>query len=153
VDNDRLLRATAVEAATDALTGLANRRSLELDLRAAASAATAERPTVLALFDLDAFKHYNDTFGHPAGDAVLQRLATRLEQAVAPHGKGFRMGGDDEFCVLAPYRDHAGVVDQRMYAEKHLGRLHRPCSGAISALLQIVRERTTASGSSCAGTR
>ena len=51
------------------------------------------------LFDLDGFKRYNDTFGHPAGDALLMRLGKRLERAIASHGRAYRMGGD-EFCVL-----------------------------------------------------
>jgi two-component system cell cycle response regulator len=53
------------------------------------------------LFDLNGFKGYNDTFGHPAGDALLIRLATSLEQAMTElGGSAYRLGGD-EFCVLA----------------------------------------------------
>jgi two-component system cell cycle response regulator len=52
------------------------------------------------MFDLDGFKQYNDTFGHPAGDALLRRLGGRLAAAAARHsGSAYRMGGD-EFCVL-----------------------------------------------------
>ena len=53
------------------------------------------------LFDLDGFKSYNDTFGHPAGDALLTRLGSKLAAAVAPHGSAYRLGGD-EFCALLP---------------------------------------------------
>ncbi|MGH3056387.1 MAG: diguanylate cyclase, partial [Gaiellaceae bacterium] len=56
---------------------------------------------LLALFDLNGFKTYNDTFGHPAGDALLSRLAGKLAAAVAPSGEAYRMGGD-EFCALLP---------------------------------------------------
>jgi two-component system cell cycle response regulator len=56
-------------------------------------------PAVLALFDLDGFKHYNDSYGHPAGDALLQRLGAKLAAYVAGSGSAYRMGGD-EFCVL-----------------------------------------------------
>jgi two-component system cell cycle response regulator len=98
-DNDRLLALTEAEAATDALTGLSNRRSLTADLKAAVLAATPSRPLTVALFDLDGFKHYNDTFGHPAGDALLQRVGRALDEAVAPPASAYRMGGD-EFCVL-----------------------------------------------------
>ena len=56
---------------------------------------------MLVLFDLNGFKTYNDTFGHPAGDALLTRLAAKLAAAVAPAGSAYRMGGD-EFCVLLP---------------------------------------------------
>jgi diguanylate cyclase (GGDEF)-like protein len=53
------------------------------------------------LFDLNGFKGYNDTFGHPAGDALLVRLATALDQAMTDHGgSAYRLGGD-EFCILA----------------------------------------------------
>jgi two-component system cell cycle response regulator len=92
--NVRMLRASRHEAVTDALTGLGNRRRLMDDLEAAMSSSE-----LLVLFDLDGFKRYNDTFGHPAGDALLKRLGSRLAGAVAPHGRAYRMGGD-EFCVL-----------------------------------------------------
>jgi two-component system cell cycle response regulator len=53
------------------------------------------------LFDLNGFKGYNDTFGHPAGDALLIRLATALDAAMTEQGgSAYRLGGD-EFCVLA----------------------------------------------------
>jgi diguanylate cyclase (GGDEF)-like protein len=64
---------------------------------------------LLALFDLDGFKAYNDTFGHPAGDALLTRLGTRLAAAVGGAGTAYRMGGD-EFCVLATVPDGDGQL-------------------------------------------
>jgi diguanylate cyclase (GGDEF)-like protein len=87
-------------AETDPLTGLGNRRSLMADLERQATQADDVHPLVLSIFDLDGFKAYNDAFGHPAGDALLARLAATLEAAVAPEGRAYRMGGD-EFCVLA----------------------------------------------------
>ena len=51
------------------------------------------------LLDLDGFKGYNDSFGHPAGDALLARLAKKLAAAVSGQGDVYRIGGD-EFCVL-----------------------------------------------------
>ena len=98
-ENLRTLRSSRREASTDALTGLGNRRALVHDLELAAAAATADDPTVLALFDLDGFKRYNDTFGHPAGDALLERLGAKLRRAMPAFGRAYRMGGD-EFCVL-----------------------------------------------------
>jgi two-component system, cell cycle response regulator len=92
----RLIAGSEREALTDTVTTLANRRALMLDLDAALSAPAH----VLAIFDLDGFKHYNDTFGHPAGDLLLIRLSERLRDAAAEHGaSAYRMGGD-EFCVL-----------------------------------------------------
>ena len=101
--NTRMLRVTETRAVTDALTGLANRRRLMADLDDAVSA-TPPEAMVLALFDLDGFKAYNDSFGHPAGDDLLLRLGQQLQASVEPHGRAYRLGGD-EFCVLARTRD------------------------------------------------
>jgi diguanylate cyclase (GGDEF)-like protein len=84
---------------TDPLTGLGNRRLLMGDLRLACKNADAQQPWELVLYDLDGFKLYNDTFGHPAGDTLLVHLSEQLRCAVEPHGTAYRMGGD-EFCVL-----------------------------------------------------
>jgi two-component system, cell cycle response regulator len=87
------------EARTDPLTGLANRRQLMEDLAQIDEAESD--PRVFALFDLDGFKSYNDSFGHPAGDALLVELAESLQTAVAPDGCAYRLGGD-EFCIVTP---------------------------------------------------
>jgi diguanylate cyclase (GGDEF)-like protein len=90
---------------TDALTGIPNRRQLKTDLDEGLKEATPARPLLLMLFDLNGFKAYNDTFGHPAGDALLIRLAKALEQTMTEHGGcAYRLGGD-EFCVLASVPD------------------------------------------------
>jgi diguanylate cyclase (GGDEF)-like protein len=94
------VRTSRSEALTDALTGLGNRRGLERSLIRTLADDAPER-WVLGLFDLNGFKTYNDTFGHPAGDALLVRLGERLADAVRHPGRAFRMGGD-EFCVLMP---------------------------------------------------
>jgi diguanylate cyclase (GGDEF)-like protein len=99
-EHARLMQQTLVAARTDELTGLGNRRSLLEDLDARIADASPHRPVTLMLFDLNGFKAYNDRFGHPAGDALLARLAGRLREAVAGPGTAYRMGGD-EFCVLA----------------------------------------------------
>jgi diguanylate cyclase (GGDEF)-like protein len=101
--NTHILEVTEIKAVTDALTGLANRRRLMADLEDAVSA-SPPRAMVLALFDLDGFKAYNDSFGHPAGDDLLRRLGRRLASAVEPYGRAYRLGGD-EFCVLASTDD------------------------------------------------
>jgi diguanylate cyclase (GGDEF)-like protein len=95
----RLLAVSRREAATDPLTELGNRRRLVDDFEALLPEATTDQPLHLLLFDLDGFKKYNDTFGHSAGDALLARLARKLEQAVAEQGTVYRIGGD-EFCAL-----------------------------------------------------
>ncbi len=93
-----VLRASRSEALSDALTGLGNRRGLE---RALIRTLADDEPEAWALgiFDLNGFKTYNDTFGHPAGDGLLIRMGERLTAGVGDHGTAYRMGGD-EFCVL-----------------------------------------------------
>ena len=84
-ENRRMLASSRREASTDALTGLGNRRSLTLDLERVSAAASAQHPACLVLLDLDGFKTYNDSFGHPAGDELLPtRLGRRLAEANGP---------------------------------------------------------------------
>jgi diguanylate cyclase (GGDEF)-like protein len=86
------------KAMTDELTGLGNRRKLFADMERKISSLGAEQTVTVAIFDLDGFKAYNDTFGHPAGDALLNRLGSRLVAAVGDRGSAYRIGGD-EFVV------------------------------------------------------
>ncbi len=106
--NTRILAITETKAVTDSLTELANRRQLMADIEAAVSASPPEA-MVLALFDLDGFKAYNDGYGHPAGDDLLRRLGRALAASVEPHGRAYRLGGD-EFCILAATRNLSAEV-------------------------------------------
>jgi two-component system, cell cycle response regulator len=96
-ENRRLLIASRAEARTDALTGLGNRRRLLEDVTQVLE--RRDGTYVFALFDLDGFKAYNDSFGHTAGDALLRKMANNLGGAVSPDGSAYRLGGD-EFCIL-----------------------------------------------------
>ncbi len=103
-ENARLIAAFHRESVTDPLTELPNRRALLRDFERllTESAISPGHEHVCALFDLDGFKSYNDTFGHPAGDALLRRLGVCLAEVVGPFGgTAYRLGGD-EFCVIAP---------------------------------------------------
>ena len=106
-ENGRLLARNRTEAVTDALTGMGNRRRLLRDLELACADG---RTGLLMIFDLDGFKHYNDTFGHPAGDALLVRLGLRLTTAVEDWATSYRLGGD-EFCLLGSPTDAETAVD------------------------------------------
>jgi diguanylate cyclase (GGDEF)-like protein len=99
-ENRRLYELTRQEATTDALTGLGNRRKLMADLERRLGAEEVE-PVLLMIFDLDGFKGYNDTFGHPAGDELLARLGRKLQAVPGPGGVAYRLGGD-EFCLIVP---------------------------------------------------
>jgi diguanylate cyclase (GGDEF)-like protein len=132
---ERLAREKGEEARTDALTSLRNRRALTNDLASAIAEPPGTRELLLVMFDLDGFKQYNDTFGHPAGDSLLQRLGGRLAAAAAQHsGSAYRMGGD-EFCILARCgpENAEGLLDDTIAALQDSGDgWHIGCSqGAV----------------------
>jgi diguanylate cyclase (GGDEF)-like protein len=87
------------QAISDPLTGLGNRRKMAEHLGEWFATADERSPLLLMLFDLDGFKSYNDTFGHPAGDALLAHLGMKLAASVATYGEAYRLGGD-EFCAV-----------------------------------------------------
>ncbi|HET9197200.1 MAG TPA: GGDEF domain-containing protein [Solirubrobacterales bacterium] len=98
-ENTRLLE----QVRTDPLTGLGSQARMRMDLE------QHERslgPLTVILLDLNGFKRYNDTFGHPAGDKMLGLLGRRLGVAVASKATAYRLGGD-EFLILA----EGGLVD------------------------------------------
>src|SRR5690606_7441947 len=103
-------------AATDPLTGLANRRALlegvERELRRTDS---APGNGALLMLDLDHFKSINDTYGHAGGDKVLVHLAVLLRSMLRQHDVAGRLGGE-EFAVLLPEAnlDSATAIAERL---------------------------------------
>ncbi len=87
-------------AHTDALTGLLNRRSMQLELQAALAQCAPDRLVAVYLLDLDGFKPVNDRYGHDVGDELLVAVAQRLRDVAGPSRQVARLGGD-EFIVLA----------------------------------------------------
>ena len=120
--NDRLresLNATMEMAIKDALTGLSNRRYLDRHApNIVARALSANKSVAAIVLDIDHFKYVNDTYGHPAGDAVLREFARRLQRNVRAKDLACRFGGE-EFVVVMPDTDEAlaGVVAERMRRE------------------------------------
>ncbi len=106
-------------ADTDGLTGLGNRRRLSAALNEATRVAAPEQPVLLAMYDLDGFKHYNDTYGHPAGDALLTRLARQLTESLGGRARAYRMGGD-EFCVVSALASVEEALDVAARAAESL---------------------------------
>jgi len=110
--NERL----AELAAVDELTGTKNRRRFQEDLELLfAQAERLGSPLSLIMLDLDQFKQYNDTFGHPAGDEVLRLLGVTLRSVLRSHDVVARYGGE-EFVVLLPAtgEDEAIEVAERL---------------------------------------
>ena len=90
----------AAQAVTDPLTGLPNRRRWDDELlRARAVSERSGTPYVVLVLDLDRFKNFNDSFGHPAGDALLQQAAHSFRSALRTDDVIVRLGGE-EFGVL-----------------------------------------------------
>ncbi len=85
---------------TDPLTRLPNRRRLQIHLDHEVAAARRGRALALALFDIDNFKHYNDTFGHVAGDEILKAFAEILSEENRAMNLVARYGGDEFVAAL-----------------------------------------------------
>jgi len=98
-----------VRAERDALTGLRNHGSFQRELGATIDAAE-DRPFALLMMDLDRFKAYNDTLGHPAGDLLLAGVARAIEGAVRASDHVYRYGGD-EFSVILPDSGRIGAEE------------------------------------------
>jgi diguanylate cyclase len=95
------LRGAVQDALTDPLTGLANRRSFDLELRAVAARAGRSSPAQLVMADIDHFKRVNDAHGHDVGDEVLRIVGAVLLANIRRDGLVARVGGD-EFGLLLP---------------------------------------------------
>jgi two-component system cell cycle response regulator len=99
-----------VQATHDSLTGLWNRRAAMDALgRELARSQREKRPVGLLLADIDHFKKINDTYGHLAGDHVLQTVATRLKSAMRAYDTVGRYGGE-EFLIVSPGCDETSIL-------------------------------------------
>jgi diguanylate cyclase (GGDEF)-like protein len=102
LENTQLYANVKKKAIVDELTGLYNRRSLEEVIDSEISRHSRYGGTFsLAIIDLDSFKLYNDTYGHLAGDTLLQIIGRNIKNAIRNADYAFRYGGD-EFAILLP---------------------------------------------------
>ena len=106
--------AVMTKAERDALTGLRNHGAFQLEIGALVD---REQPFSLLMLDLDAFKAYNDTHGHPEGDALLARVADAMNGAIRAEDRVYRYGGDEFAVILPAIRPAAArVVAERLRA-------------------------------------
>lgn len=105
---------------TDGLTGVANRRAFDEKLQGEwRRCARAHLPMTLILVDIDHFKHFNDQYGHQAGDACLRQVGAAMRRAaMRPQDMVARYGGE-EFAILLPQEDMQGAqtVARKVLAE------------------------------------
>lgn len=124
---------------TDGLTAIANRRHFDEAL--AHEWARAQRggmPLALILLDVDVFKHFNDHYGHLAGDACLRTLATTLAQVGARReGELAARFGGEEFVVLLPGADLAAAAEVARHIQEAIQQLALPHEGAPHGIVTV----------------
>ena len=119
------------------MTGLLNRRSFMGLLADSLRNSQAHRPGALFILDIDHFKAVNDTWGHPAGDLVLQNVARIIQGSLRKGDYTGRLGGE-EFAVLLPAatRDEALMLAERIRTELQVAVTDTP-EGSIAVTISI----------------
>jgi len=126
------------QATHDMLTGLPNRVLFHDRLRSAIQRGILQHaPFALALVDIDGFKAVNDTYGHPAGDALLQAISARLVHQVRSDDTVARLGGD-EFAIIFADADEVPPLLQRCQSICNVLAQPYPIQGEHGALLARV---------------
>ena len=135
LDHARLYGAVQEASLRDALTGIANRRKFEEVLHAEWQRAAREQTPVAALMiDVDAFKAYNDRYGHQRGDEILRRVADQLRSRASGHLVA-RYGGEEFVVMACAAQDEAARLGESMRAA--IESLAVPHEGSPSGLVTI----------------
>ncbi|MDW7652469.1 MAG: sensor domain-containing diguanylate cyclase, partial [Bacillota bacterium] len=122
IKNALLYREMEKKALVDELTGLFNHRYFQDALDKEIKRAEREdTPVSLIMLDLDYFKEYNDTFGHPKGDKLLREFGSVLQEAVRGSDIATRYGGD-EFAIILPNTDEDGALQLSARVVKRIGQ-------------------------------
>ncbi|MDZ4048504.1 MAG: GGDEF domain-containing protein, partial [Pseudoxanthomonas sp.] len=124
-------------ATRDPLTGIANRRSMEVELAdVLRSHHESGQAAALAVIDLDHFKRVNDLHGHDAGDQVLQSFAQLVEHCIRKRDRLFRFGGE-EFVLLLPATDRDGARAALDKVQRELRSHLMGPDGTVSASIGV----------------
>ena len=124
---------------TDSLTGIANRRHFDQALAHEwARAQRAHAPVSLIMLDVDVFKHFNDHYGHLAGDACLKSLALTLAQTGGRRdGDVVARFGGEEFVVLLPGADAPAALEVAQHIQQAIQALALPHEGAPHGIVTV----------------
>jgi diguanylate cyclase (GGDEF)-like protein len=124
---------------TDPLTGLANRRRLESEIeREVLRSDRLSHKFVVLMLDVDNFKKFNDTWGHPAGDEVLKRLARTLQELVREVDTAARYGGEEFMVILTETpATEAMRVAERVRARVSEIRLAQPGGVEVGVTISV----------------
>ena len=137
LENARLHASLQALSLTDALTGLPNRRHLNIHLDREVAAARRGRGLVICIFDLDRFKDYNDSAGHLAGDDALRAFAQILVEENRAMNLVARFGGDEFMSVLSESTLEGALtyitrVEERMGGDPILGPARMTASTGLA---------------------
>ncbi|WP_099867846.1 GGDEF domain-containing protein [Pararhizobium haloflavum] len=140
MNQSRIARRHRVDAITDQLTGLLNRRALF----ECVDDTPVQPGTALIVLDLDHFKEINDQFGHDAGDFVLRRFAKVVQESIRATDMAARLGGE-EFCIVLPNitPSHASGIAERIRAKFEME--------TIETAIGVVRATVSGGLVMCAG--
>ena len=141
------VEAMRVEATTDALTGLANRKKFDTTLReAAAEAKDTGEALALLMLDLDHFKRFNDEHGHLIGDHVLRLLAEVMQQCIKGRDTAARFGGE-EFAIVLPStslvngKNVANIIREKIGKKTIINRATGQELGTITLSIGVAQYR------------
>lgn len=144
------------DAVIDGLTGIYNRKYFDQKLTIELSRAKRQNnPLSLVMLDVDYFKNYNDTYGHPAGDRVLQAIVGAVQSQLNRPSDVFARYGGEEFIIILPSTDQAGATYIAEKVRRAVSDLQ--LVGAYSLVGQHISvslgATTYAAGGVCSGTQ
>ena len=140
IDKARLYEKTKELSLHDHLTGLPNRRFMDINLQQAVALATRyNTPLCIALFDIDFFKRYNDTNGHDAGDKLLTIVAQKIAAGCREADLAARFGGE-EFLLILPESE---LNQARLAVDRIRRDIARSCDVTISAGVALYQKNSS----------
>lgn len=126
-----------IEADTDILTGLANRRAFNNAIAASLARAVRERQSLsLIVIDIDHFKAFNDTYGHVEGDRALRAAAETIQAVMPPGARAYRIGGE-EMAAILPATSLLEAAQQARLIQGAVEAMRRPHLRGVGGIVTV----------------